>query len=104
VSGELLGTLRLVSNDPDESPFTVPVSLAVIPIPQYICGDVNGDENGPSVDDLTYLVDFLFRGGPEPPSLAAADMNSSGASPAVDDITYLVAYLFQGGPAPTCTD
>ena len=33
----------------------------------FEAGDVNGDTTGPNVSDLTYLVAFLFQGGPEPP-------------------------------------
>lgn len=32
----------------------------------YICGDLNGDGNGPNIVDLTYLVSYLFDGGEAP--------------------------------------
>ena len=60
---------------------------------------------GGSVDvaDLTYLVAYLFQGGPPPP--CPEEGNADGligpAGPIdVADLTYLVAYLFQSGPAP----
>ncbi|HPC11156.1 MAG TPA: hypothetical protein PK112_03535, partial [candidate division Zixibacteria bacterium] len=71
----------------------------------YICGDVDDNGAGPNVADLTYLVTFLFRGGPEPPVLPAANLNGStgpGNNIEVSDLTLLIAYLFRGGPAPTC--
>jgi hypothetical protein len=65
----------------------------------YIPGDVNGDLDGHNVADLTYLVYYLFRGGPAPPVMEAADMDGvSGVN--VADLTYLVDYLFRGGPPP----
>lgn len=52
-----------------------------------------------NIADITYLVAYLFRGGPPPVTIqsgdAALDFDIN-----VNDLTYLVAYLFQGGPAP----
>ena len=67
----------------------------------FLCGDVNGSGDGPNVADITYMVDFLFRGGPEPPNRDAADVNGSGGIN-VTDLTVLVDFVFRGGPAPTC--
>ena len=62
---------------------------------------------GPSgeidVADLTYLVGYLFQGGPVPPCMDEANVDALvGPAGPVDvaDLTYLVGYLFQGGPAP----
>ncbi len=55
------------------------------------------------VADLTYLVAYLFLGGPPPPCIPEANVDGlTGAGGPVDvaDLTYLVAYLFAGGPAP----
>jgi len=75
-------------------------------VPTWMCGDTNGD-NGPVVDisDLTFLVAFIFQGGPAPDPLARADMNCSGGGTPVDvaDLTFIVAYIFAGGPAPCST-
>ncbi|MFH1373702.1 MAG: hypothetical protein ABII79_07905 [bacterium] len=63
---------------------------------------IRGDADysmGLDVGDLTYLVAYLFQGGPAPPCLEEGDVDGSGAID-VGDLTYLVAYLFQGGPAP----
>ncbi|MBD3331398.1 hypothetical protein GF356_01000 [candidate division GN15 bacterium] len=69
---------------------------------EFICGDINGDGNGPNVSDLTYLVDYLFSGGPQPPDLGTADVNGDGEGPNVSDLTYLVAFLFSGGSPLNC--
>lgn len=65
-------------------------------------GDVNLD-GIIDVHDLTYLVSFLYQGGPPPPVLANADVNGDCC---IDwrDVKYLMEYLFMGGPAPVyCT-
>jgi len=67
----------------------------------YRCGDINGNKIGPDVEDLTYLVNYLFLGGPNPVVELVADMDGS-CDVNVSDLTYLVAYLFTGGPAPDC--
>jgi len=97
--------LVIVSNDPDsaDNPWTVSAELIVTGGQSYICGDVNGDGEGPNVADLTYLVDYLYRGGPPPPVMEAADVDGSGGVPNVADLTYLVDYLFRAGSDPICS-
>ncbi|MFH1373649.1 MAG: thrombospondin type 3 repeat-containing protein [bacterium] len=66
------------------------------------CCEVRGDvdySGACDVGDLTYLVAYLFQGGPEPLCMEAADIDGS-SSIDVADLAYLVAYLFLGGPAP----
>ena len=52
-----------------------------------------------NVSDLTYMVAYLFQGGPPPICFPEGDVDGSGAIN-VSDLTFLVAYLFQGGPPP----
>ncbi|MHA1974404.1 MAG: putative Ig domain-containing protein [Candidatus Hodarchaeales archaeon] len=54
------------------------------------------------ISDLTYLVDYLFGGGPPPVCPDEGDVNASGGDVPVNisDLTYIVDYLFRGGPAP----
>ena len=55
------------------------------------------------VSDLTYLVAYLFTGGPPPPCEEEGNVDGiTGAGGPIDvsDLTYLVAYLFTGGPTP----
>lgn len=61
-------------------------------------GDLNFD-GAVNVADLTYLVDFLFTGGPPPSIMVAADLDGNCAVN-IADLTYLVDYLFAGGPRP----
>lgn len=70
----------------------------------WVCADVDADGNGPNIVDLTYLVEYLFNGGAEPPVPEAADLDGpphDGVANIVD-LTYLTNYLFGGGPLPDC--
>jgi len=69
---------------------------------QGIRGDVTGAE-GILIDDLMYLRDFLFVGGPSPECIKAGDVVIDG-NILVNDLVFLVDYLFKGGPAPPPCD
>lgn len=96
------GTAALV-NDPPNPPLTV-YRFEV----ECGCGNIDGNytPSGPSdIADLTYLVAYLFGGGPPPPNMDAANvdgLSSGNLQVDVSDLTYLVAYMFKGGPAPVC--
>ncbi|MGH8016469.1 MAG: hypothetical protein ACREBV_09775, partial [Candidatus Zixiibacteriota bacterium] len=63
-------------------------------------GDVNVDGVF-NLKDLTYLVDNIYRGGPNPTDPARADANGSCGEPDLADLTYLVDRIFRSGSAPT---
>lgn len=63
-----------------------------------VYGDANGD-SVVNVGDITYLVSFLYRNGPQPCMPEGGDANGD-CNVNVGDLTYLVSYLFRGGPAP----
>ena len=67
-----------------------------------IRGNVDGDAgDNVNVADLTFLVDYLFRGGPAPDCQEEANVDGdAGENVNVADLTYLVDYLFRGGPPP----
>ncbi|MEW5922967.1 MAG: peptidoglycan DD-metalloendopeptidase family protein [Candidatus Zixiibacteriota bacterium] len=66
----------------------------------YICGDANG--NGAlNILDVTYLITYLYKGGPEPVPMEGGDANGNGAINILD-VTYLITYLYKSGPAPVC--
>jgi hypothetical protein len=88
--------LVLSSNDPDENPVRVPVTLRVAGR-----GDPNADF-AVDVSDVIYLVNYFFKFGPAPiPGLFAADVNCDGLRN-VTDVVRLVSYLFKGGLKPGC--
>lgn len=66
----------------------------------FICGDINNDRTV-NILDITFLIAYLYKGGPVPESLWAADPNGDGIVNILD-ITYLIANLYKGGPAPVC--
>jgi len=62
-------------------------------------GDVNGDGEVTGTD-VVYLVDYLFRAGPEPvPTVFEGDADCSGEVTLLD-VIFLVNYLYRDGPAP----
>lgn len=61
---------------------------------------VHGDANGNTtvgVEDVFYLINFLFSAGPAPLGFSDANLNGTVG---VDDVFYLINFLFSGGPAP----
>ncbi|MDF1545429.1 MAG: choice-of-anchor B family protein [bacterium] len=64
-------------------------------------GDLNHSGGAVAVDvsDLTYLVDFLFAGGPFAGCPDEGDVDGSGATD-ISDVTSMVDFLFGGGSAP----
>ncbi len=55
------------------------------------------------VNDLSYLVDYLFRLGPIPPCPEEGNVDGIvgvGGPVDVNDLSYLVDYLFRSGPVP----
>ena len=68
--------------------------------PEFIRGDCNRDGTvGPG--DVVYLINYLFRNGPEPVPLQAGDCNCDG-SVGPGDVVYLINYLFRNGSRPGC--
>lgn len=61
-------------------------------------GDMN-ESGGVTVADITFLIGYVFRGGPPPYCLTEADVSGDGHVTVVD-VTSLIAYVFRGGPAP----
>lgn len=61
-------------------------------------GDVNGD-GGITLVDVVYLINYLFKGGPEPQPWESGDVNCDG-DVSISDAVYLINYLFKSGPPP----
>ncbi len=65
-----------------------------------LAGDVQPD-GATNILDLTFMVDFIFRGGDPSDPFILGDANCDGASLQILDLTYLVDFIFRGGPK-TC--
>jgi hypothetical protein len=64
---------------------------------------LNGDDISLiDIDDIVYLINYVFGGGPEPiPYLFVGDANCAGDPPVdIDDIVFLINFAFGGGPSP----
>jgi hypothetical protein len=65
-----------------------------------IRGDIDDSGDAPDVSDLVYLVNYMFKQGPQPPCLEEADVNGDGGTINIGDLVYLVNYMFKEGPDP----
>ncbi len=105
-AGQGTNPIEIISYDNRTPTFTVTpgvFSPELVAGSVSICssGDVDNDGFGPNVADLTYLVNYVFKGGPAPPILSEADVDGSNDIN-VADLTFLVNYVFKGGPEPEC--
>jgi hypothetical protein len=66
----------------------------------YVCGDANGS-GIVNIQDITYLINYLYKSGPKPKPLPAGDATGNGIIN-IQDITHLINFLYKGGPAPIC--
>lgn len=71
-------------------------------LPPGICGDANGS-NDVDIDDIVWLISFIFAGGDAPDPYESGDANCSGQVD-IDDVVYLISYVFIGGGAPCDID
>ena len=70
--------------------------------PPWVCGDTDGSA-GVDIDDVVFLISYIFSDGPTPEPPEAADANCSGEID-IDDVVYLINYVFTGGNPPCDTD
>jgi hypothetical protein len=66
----------------------------------YECGDVDGSGQVDALD-VDYFIDWLYRGGTGPVTLAVADVNGDD-NVDVLDIDYFIDWLYRGGPDLNC--
>ena len=63
-------------------------------------GDVNGD-GIIDIEDLIYLISYLYKNGSAPVPLENGDANCDQTID-VGDVVYLINYLFKDGLEPSC--
>jgi len=66
----------------------------------YLCGDAD-HTCSISILDVTYLINYIYKGGPEPNPPEAGDPNGDGNTNILD-ITYLINFMYKGGSPPVC--
>jgi len=66
----------------------------------FLGGDAN-TSGEVDIDDVVYLINYIFTGGPSPEPYESGDVNTDGLID-IDDVVYLINYLFMGGPEPNC--
>ncbi len=77
-----------------------PFICTTVELQTFIRGDANG--NGEvQIEDIIYLINYLFIGGSAPPTVRAGDANCDGVVD-VADVVYLINYLFLDGSPPGC--
>jgi hypothetical protein len=99
--GEFIFTIRCTDSDlppnVDERTYSISSTELI-----FTCGDC--DSSGEiDIDDVVFLINYIFSGGPPPEPIYAGDPDcSSGVD--IDDVVYLIAHTFSGGYSPCDTD
>ena len=87
--------VSFVVTDPSGLTDTITTSLRVVTV---LRGDLD-DNSTYTMNDLAWLIAYLFRDGPVPATVEAADVDGDG-DVNVGDVTYLIKFLYYYGPAP----
>ncbi len=66
--------------------------------PAIVCGDANGS-GSVGLADISYLISYIFIGGPAPVEPSSGDADGSGCVD-MSDAIFLINNFFGGGPAP----
>ena len=96
--GTYAAEVLIHSNDPDgaDNPWLGSATMTVQVA--YTAGDANGD-TGLDIDDVVFIISYIFSGGDPPIPLDSADADCSG-NVDIDDAVFLINYIFGGGPVP----
>ncbi len=96
IKGIVFDSTDMVLDDPQN--LLVDSKVWQVTVGSLVCGDSNRD-NLVNVSDVVFLINYLFKGGPEPYPLASADVNLD-QKVTISDVVYLINYLFKGGLEP----
>lgn len=78
-----------------ESDWSDPLSVAIY---DYVAGDADGSSTV-NILDVTFVINYLYKGGPAPAPAEAGDANGNSTVNLLD-VTYLINHLYKGGPPP----
>lgn len=111
-SGFTMDESGLIQGQPSQgevSSFGIRVEDASIPTLTFlkyfelnIATGLNGDadcDGKYNLLDVSYIIKYLYMGGPPPRYSYIADCNCSNSCNLLD-VSYLISYLYRGGPAP----
>ncbi len=94
--------VKLDGNEAPERTYSVPQpgqpDTCTYSVTENLQGDANGDGKK-TVSDVVFLINYLFKGGPEPDPKELGDANCDGKV-TVSDVIYMINYLFKGGNPP----
>jgi hypothetical protein len=65
-----------------------------------ITGDLNSDGSDNTILDLNFMVNRIFRGGPDPLCSPEGDLDGNGTPLQILDLNFMVNKIFRGGPNP----
>jgi hypothetical protein len=98
---QMCGTIGQTSVGPGSSPsYGVNSGFWQYFIGGFLRGDANGD-GSIGLEDVIYLLNFLFKGGPPPSPFEAGNANCDGGVD-LEDVVYLINYILRNGPRPSC--
>jgi len=80
---------------------SIKVQDGSITIERGLCGDMN-DDQAINILDIVYLINYKYKGGPEPVNMGMADVNHCDGNINILDIIYLINFKYKAGPEPDC--
>jgi hypothetical protein len=66
-----------------------------------LCIDIN-DDGSVNILDAIYLLDMMYKDGPELPPGVSGDINRSGTIDILDAV-FILRFCYEDGPAPDCS-
>jgi len=73
-----------------------------LPLSYVSCGDAD-NSSGVDIDDVVYMIAYIFGGGPSPVPVGSGDSDCSGGVD-IDDVVNLISYIFGSGHPPCDLD
>jgi hypothetical protein len=87
--------VTFIASDPILAADTV---TTVLRVTQFLRGDIDNNAKY-TMNDLAYLIGYLFRQGPAPSTMESADVDGD-AGVNIGDISFLINFLYLNGPRP----